>query len=1166
MGANASGDDFEANDKEVFQSYRIPPKAYKKKTKDTSSASDTSLKCIPGSPTSLEFNRILSSSSSSSSLNLSIVNAAVAAGTPSLYDYSNNGYARQMNSAPLPMMVNASTVGSRTNSGYSIGSDSLDLSHNVGSGLGRATYVNGKMVEMGIHGNGYLPQGSSKELYMHSNYTVQDFMSYQQQQQQQFLEQQQYEYQQMLLLQQQQQQLKKQYQQQQMLLLQQQQKLQSGQIAVPGARPSQDATSQSQITGVVLQTKTRRPARHPDRVTSSIGHRSNVSQSITIPSSNNNGSNQSLQRQGHVSSSPSSPRVALSHRSPTLSNAQAIHFGSSPPGSMASSYTTNEASSFSSTGSHFQTMLAMTSASPPSSSSSSLSNVENNQSNTHYRNLHQQHPWPTPSSAAVASGSGGGGGGGQTKGTMNKSGLSIEEIAAKILPPRRVLGGREYYPDKTLPYLLPCDEQEGERLLLQHYVTRYAFGSNIIPPIDTSIAGKVLDCGCGPGTWIMEMATEFEDLDFYGFDVSPMYPSAIHPKNAHFSMANLLDPEIPFATDSYLLVHQRNMLLGLTQDAWPGIVQDLFRCVIPGGSGWLQLSESRSPSVIPWRPVNARRPMHSRSLKSCSRLVASCRSGNVPRTILLRAGCSTRATGSPASLSADYELMQSEAWTSELIQQNPCLEKLSWKGGDFHRDDYSKLDYATLVRLHQLRALKLDCWTISDAGQFLEILENNQSTLRFLALGFCKGGISLAAKSAMSTITSSLRSLELRSPPPSYKSFTDVSPPMLQLIYLTKLNICKDVDSGPMEDLIRLCPNLLSLSWTGPNDQDLKSLIRNLKMSPSKVLNLTYSVIELTEPESVYAELIRCFCGLTELQIKMPALSIPHLMYGFTATASIATENAPLIVRTPERRMTIDGSSANSDDAPQVVGFTEALLGHASSLQILDLQIMRPKTVESSNVHRILTSCRDLRVLSIVGSNCKALDLCKIQSPWRCMRLQRLNLSGLHITTKGFANEVDNSQVARQYGWRGEGDDVGQDSAERRGDGEGGGDGSDTDEEMILLQVPKLNLTAIKSPSLLLRRSSQINNQQFWSPLVELIHSSPNLRIVEIDYLDCTVINLDPFFKAIQSHAVLQGLKIEDMTTLYSLHGVLFPLLVASARLEKVHISCNSYSYVGHDF
>ncbi|ORZ28178.1 S-adenosyl-L-methionine-dependent methyltransferase, partial [Lobosporangium transversale] len=150
---------------------------------------------------------------------------------------------------------------------------------------------------------------------------------------------------------------------------------------------------------------------------------------------------------------------------------------------------------------------------------------------------------------------------------------------------------REYHPDKTLPYLLPCDEQESERLLLQHYVIRYALGSNVIAPIDTSVTGQVLDCGCGPGTWVMEMATEYENLDFYGFDISPMYPSAIHPKNAHFSMGNILDPEIPFCSDSFVLVHQRNMLLGLTQDAWPGVVQDMYRCVLPGGQGWLQLSE-----------------------------------------------------------------------------------------------------------------------------------------------------------------------------------------------------------------------------------------------------------------------------------------------------------------------------------------------------------------------------------------------------------------------------------------------------------------------------------------------------------------------------------------------------------------------------------------------
>ncbi|KAF9350724.1 hypothetical protein BGX26_011153 [Mortierella sp. AD094] len=612
MGANISGDDFEASDdKEVFQSYRIPPKAYKKKNKETNkSSSDSS---VPVSPTSAEFGVVpasrngaqrqhshtefqqqryragslsslnkprkdrpishppsfLSHSSSTSSLNLSIVNAAVAAGspTPSIYPYASGNV-----SSPLPLMFNGAGVGtgSRTNSGYSIGSESFDPSHSVGSGLGRATYVNGKVVEVGFHGSSVPSPQNSGPLYLHNNYTVQDFISYQHQQQQQFLEQQQFEYQQMLLLQQQQQQLRQQYQHQQQLLLQQQQQLHHG----AAARSSHDLAL-PQVTGVVLQTKTRRPARHPDRVSNgngAISHNRNVSQSIAIPSASSSSS--SLHRQPNATSSG-----LKSPRSPTAPNSQPQYYGSSPTASLGSNYS-GAGSSFSSTGSQYQNMLAMTSTSPPSSSSSSLSTPGGE------GGLSSHHQYNHSSGAAAVSTSAA-----TSFPKANKLGLSIDDLAAKILPPRRLLGGREYYPDKTLPYLLPCDEQEGERLLLQHYVIRYAFGSNIIAPIDTNIAGKVLDCGCGPGTWVMEMATEYDDLDFYGFDVSPMYPSAIHPKNAHFSMGNILDPEIPFVSDSFLLVHQRNMLLGLTQDAWPGVVQDLYRCVIPGGQGWLQLSE-----------------------------------------------------------------------------------------------------------------------------------------------------------------------------------------------------------------------------------------------------------------------------------------------------------------------------------------------------------------------------------------------------------------------------------------------------------------------------------------------------------------------------------------------------------------------------------------------
>ncbi|KAF9580572.1 hypothetical protein BGW38_002717, partial [Lunasporangiospora selenospora] len=443
MGNNVSGENIDS--KEVYQSYRIPSRAYKKKSSKTapSSPSDASRPTVLTSPTTSEFaldrlispNRrglppsitlkqkdkesinslsfqhqdlqnpqrhlhqcpqqyirfrsgsfssglgrsrrdrptshppsILSSNSSSSSLNLSIVNAAVAAGTPSPVPFAHTGGPV---SAPLPMMINGrggarsvDTFSSRTNSGCS---ESFDFGQGgLGSGLGRATYVNGQVVEMGYHGsNGSLlsqssvpsqPTTAQIPLYLHSNFTVQDFISYQQQQQQRFLEQQQYEYQQMLVLQQQQQQhLRQQYQQQQLLLFQQQQK-QHTQIdtGVGTVEPHLDPISHRQVTGIALQTKTQRPARNPERVTNSHHERT-----IPIPSSSQ--------------SPPSSPRTQLP-RSSTFPNSQSIVPGS-PPESILTNFT--GASSFSSTASGpLHRTLAMTSippASPTYSTSSSSS-------------------------------------------------------------------------------------------------------------------------------------------------------------------------------------------------------------------------------------------------------------------------------------------------------------------------------------------------------------------------------------------------------------------------------------------------------------------------------------------------------------------------------------------------------------------------------------------------------------------------------------------------------------------------------------------------------------------------------------------------------------------------------------------------------------------------
>jgi hypothetical protein len=81
---------------------------------------------------------------------------------------------------------------------------------------------------------------------------------------------------------------------------------------------------------------------------------------------------------------------------------------------------------------------------------------------------------------------------------------------------------------------------------------------------------NVLDVGCGPATWLLELATEYPGTNFYGFDIAgrfnlypgltykhclnyavskDTFPEAIYPPNMHLQIANILSPlpyTVPF--------------------------------------------------------------------------------------------------------------------------------------------------------------------------------------------------------------------------------------------------------------------------------------------------------------------------------------------------------------------------------------------------------------------------------------------------------------------------------------------------------------------------------------------------------------------------------------------------------------------------------------------
>ncbi|KAG0364907.1 hypothetical protein BGZ54_007034 [Gamsiella multidivaricata] len=327
--------------------------------------------------------------------------------------------------------------------------------------------------------------------------------------------------------------------------------------------------------------------------------------------------------------------------------------------------------------------------------------------------------------------------------------------------------------------------------------------------------------------------------------------------------------------------------------------------------------------------------------------------------------------------------------------KNTRLQSLHWQGGDFHRDDYGTLDALALSRrLGRLQDLHLECWKLD--RHFMKLLRRNPG-LRRLALDFVTGEIIHRPPQTRTgddgfKASSARKQHSERYPDHDRTSHggqkeeeekegqeekenketedEETEDEEISLPDLTSLTVCKDVESGALEALVRLCPNLQELSWMGSKDSDLRQLTTNVRECCPFLSVLTYSTVEISEDESVYVDLIQSVPRLVELQIRIPALG--------------------------DR-------------------FTEALIKHAETLEILDLRILNHHALSNANLKRILMSCHQITALSIDGSQCGAEDLFSFD--WACVRLNRLFLAGLHTMTRGQLKEADNGTVAAVYGW-----------------------------------------------------------------------------------------------------------------------------------------------------
>lgn len=159
--------------------------------------------------------------------------------------------------------------------------------------------------------------------------------------------------------------------------------------------------------------------------------------------------------------------------------------------------------------------------------------------------------------------------------------------------PRRRLFGREY--TAGIPYALPSDLGEMNRLDFQHFVLRQAFRGNYAAPLHHPT--DILDVGSGTGRWAKEMASTFPAARVSGLDIKEPVTdengasssvSDPHPVNYTFVAGNILKG-LPFPDATFDFTHQRLLFFAIPTDRWPFVLSELSRVTRPGG--WVEVVE-----------------------------------------------------------------------------------------------------------------------------------------------------------------------------------------------------------------------------------------------------------------------------------------------------------------------------------------------------------------------------------------------------------------------------------------------------------------------------------------------------------------------------------------------------------------------------------------------
>ncbi|EWY82634.1 hypothetical protein H9Q69_011212 [Fusarium xylarioides] len=162
---------------------------------------------------------------------------------------------------------------------------------------------------------------------------------------------------------------------------------------------------------------------------------------------------------------------------------------------------------------------------------------------------------------------------------------STDSLRSSILDFRQE-NGRTYHAFRDGKYNLPNDDEENERLDLQHNLFLLTLDNKLglsPPNLPDSKVKRVLDVGTGTGIWAIDFGDEHPEATVIGVDLSPSQPNFV-PPNVRFEIDDI-DEEWTYS-EPFDFIHSRFMNFSIQN--WKSYFTKIYQNLAPGGYVELQ--------------------------------------------------------------------------------------------------------------------------------------------------------------------------------------------------------------------------------------------------------------------------------------------------------------------------------------------------------------------------------------------------------------------------------------------------------------------------------------------------------------------------------------------------------------------------------------------------